>query len=30
FGASLMKKYDPNGVDRYTERIVRQVEAGQI
>ena len=30
FGASLMKKYDPNGVDRYTERIVRQVVAGQI
>ena len=30
FGASLMKKCDPNGVDRYTERIVRQVEAGQI
>ena len=30
FGASLMKKYDPNGADRYTERIVRQVEAGQI
>ena len=30
FGASLMKKYGPNGVDRYTERIVRQVEAGQI
>ena len=30
FGASLMKKYDPDGADRYTERIVRQVEAGQI
>lgn len=30
FGASLTKKYDPNGVDRLTERIVRQVEAGQI
>lgn len=30
FGASLKKKYDPNGVDRLTERIVRQVEAGQI
>lgn len=30
FGASLTKKYDPNGADRYTERIVRQVEAGQI
>lgn len=24
FGASLMKKYDPNGVDRYTERIDRK------
>lgn len=30
FGASLTKKYDPDGVDKYTERIVRQVEAGQI
>ena len=30
FGASLTKKYDPNGVDRLTERVVRQVEAGQI
>lgn len=30
FGASLTKQYDPNGVDRLTERIVRQVEAGQI
>ena len=30
FGASLNKKYDPNGVDRITERIVRQVESGQI
>lgn len=30
FGASLTKKYDPEGVDRYTERIIRQVEAGQI
>ena len=30
FGAALMKKYDPDGADRYTERIVRQVEAGQI
>lgn len=29
-GASLTKKYDPEGVDKYTERIVRQVEAGQI
>mgnify|MGYP002520566631 FL=1 len=30
FGASLTKKYDPDGVDKYTERIVRQVEAGQL
>ena len=30
FGASLKKKYDPEGVDRVTERVVRQVEAGQI
>ena len=30
FGASLKKEYDPNGIDRLTERIVRQVEAGQI
>lgn len=30
FGASLTKKYDPNGADRLTERIVRQVEAGQL
>lgn len=30
FGASLKKKYDPNGVDRLTERVVRQVEAGQL
>lgn len=30
FGASLTKKYDANGVDRLTERVVRQVEAGQL
>jgi len=30
FGASLTKKYDPDGVDRLTERIVLMVEAGQI
>ena len=30
FGASITKKYDPNGVDRLTERVVRQVESGQI
>lgn len=30
FGASLKKSYDPNGADRITERIVRQVESGQL
>ncbi len=30
FGASLTKKYDRNGADRFTERIVLQVEAGQL
>ncbi|MGI6243724.1 MAG: DUF4294 domain-containing protein [Prevotella sp.] len=30
FGASLKKKYDPDGVDRLTERVVLQVEAGQL
>lgn len=30
FGASLKKSYDPNGADLITERIVRQVEAGQL
>jgi len=30
FGASLMKKYDPDGVDKLTERVVRMVEAGQL
>ncbi len=30
FGASLKKQYDPNGVDRMTERVVRLVEAGQL
>ncbi len=30
FGASLTKGYDPNGVDRLTERVVLQVEAGQL
>lgn len=30
FGASLKKRYDPNGVDRLTERIVLQMEAGQL
>lgn len=30
FGASLKKAYDPEGVDRLTERVVRQVESGQL
>lgn len=30
FGASLKKAYQPNGVDRLTERVVRLVEAGQL
>lgn len=30
FGASLTKKYDPEGVDRLTERVILQVEAGQL
>lgn len=30
FGASLTKGYDPNGVDRLTERVVLMVEAGQL
>ncbi len=30
YGASLKKEYDAEGVDRLTERIVRQVEAGQL
>lgn len=30
FGASLKKDYEPNGVDRLTERVVLQVEAGQL
>ena len=30
FGASLKKPYDPNGVDRLTERVVLMVEAGQL
>ena len=29
-GASLKKSYDPDGVDRLTERVVRQVESGQL
>jgi hypothetical protein len=30
YGASLTKKYEPEGIDRLTERIVLQVEAGQL
>lgn len=30
FGASLMKKYDPDKTDRLTERVVLMVESGQI
>ena len=30
FGASLTKKYDREGTDRMTERVVLMVEAGQI
>src|SRR5574344_707921 len=30
FGASLKKQHDPEGVDRLTERVVRQVESGQL
>ena len=30
FGASLKKDYDAQGVDRLTERIVLQVESGQL
>ena len=30
YGNSLTKKYDPEGEDKYTERIVQMVEAGQL
>lgn len=30
FGNSLNKKYDPEGDDKYTERVVRLVEAGML
>ena len=30
FGASLKKGYNPDGVDRLTERVVLMVEAGQL
>ena len=30
FGASLTKKYDPEGDDKETERVARLVESGQL
>lgn len=30
FGNSLTKRYEPEGDDRYTERVVRLVESGQL
>lgn len=30
FGASLKKDYDPEGKDRLIERVVKQVESGQL
>lgn len=30
FGASLTKKYEPEGIDRFTERVVLMVESGQL
>lgn len=30
FGNNLNKKYDPEGDDKYTERVVRLVEAGML
>jgi len=30
YGASLTKTYDPEGLDKETEKIVLQVEAGQL
>ncbi len=30
YGASLTKKYDPEGVDKATERVVLMVESGQL
>ena len=30
FGLNLNKPYDPEGDDRYTERVVRMVESGQL
>ena len=30
YGASLRKRYDPDGADKLTERVVLMVEAGQL
>lgn len=30
FGNSLTRRYDPEGEDRYIERVVRMVESGQL
>ncbi len=30
FGNSLTRRYDPEGDDRFTERVVRMVESGQL
>ncbi len=30
FGLSLTKKYDPEGDDKFTERVVRMIESGQL
>ncbi len=30
FGLNLNKHYDPEGDDRFTERVVRMVESGQL
>lgn len=30
YGASLKKKYEPEGIDRITEKIILQVESGQL
>jgi hypothetical protein len=30
FHASLRKGYDPQGIDRLTERVVLMVEAGEL
>ncbi len=30
FGNSLTKRYDPEGDDRFTERVIRMIESGQL